>query len=90
MALVGSPARRSGLDRADADLWARRRLAGATYCSTPAQRPAVLVSPGGLGADPAILPVDLPVDGIVVLEQEECAGQRERLDGVLRERRCCL
>jgi hypothetical protein len=31
---------------------------------------------------------DLPVDRIVVLEQEERAGQRERIPGALRELRC--
>jgi hypothetical protein len=36
--------------------------------STLAQRLAMRVSPGGLGACLAILPVDLPVDWIVVLE----------------------
>jgi hypothetical protein len=59
------------------------------YGSTPAQLPAVRVSPGGLLVDPPFHPVDLPVDGIIVLEQEERAGQRERTASALRERRCC-
>jgi hypothetical protein len=84
-ALAGS----LGRDRADAHLWSLARLAGPTCCSTLAQRRAVRTSPGGLGDDPAILPVDLPVDWIVVLEQEEGAGQRKRTTGALRERRCC-
>ncbi len=35
-----------------------------------------------------LLLADLPVDWIVVLEQEERAGQRERIPGTLRELRC--
>jgi hypothetical protein len=35
-----------------------------------------------------VLVADLPVDWIVVLEQEERACQRERIPGALRELRC--
>jgi hypothetical protein len=63
-------------------------LAGSPHVSTPAQPRTVRVSPGGLGADlRAILPVDLPVDWIIVLEQEERAGQLERFASALHERR---
>jgi hypothetical protein len=33
-----------------------------------------------------LVPVDLPVDGIVVLEQEERAGEAERTERALSER----
>jgi hypothetical protein len=85
----GALERSRGGDRADAHLWPLARLAGPACYSTPAQRRAVRTSPEGLGDDPAILRVDLPVDWIVVLEQEDRAGQGKHTTGALRERRCC-
>jgi hypothetical protein len=91
-------------DGATAGLRRGRRLAPPPRCPPPAQRPkrgatrlrrgspvlpAVRVSPGGLVArDREFVLADLPVDWIVVLEQEERAGQRERPVGVLCELRC--
>jgi hypothetical protein len=47
------------------------------------------VSPAGLVADPFVpIPGDLPIDWIVVLEQEERTGQCQPSAGSLHERRC--
>jgi hypothetical protein len=38
-----------------------------------------------MGLTERLVPVDLPVDGVVVLEQEERAGETERIERAPRE-----
>jgi len=38
-----------------------------------------------VGLTRGLVPVDLPVDGVVVLEQEERAGETERIERTPRE-----
>jgi hypothetical protein len=78
-----------GPDRAEARLRRGRRLAPPPRFPPLAQRRAVRASPRGLVDRRCVLLLaDLPVDLIVVLEQEERAGQRERIPGALCECRC--
>jgi len=68
-------------DGRDARLRAGRRLALATRDSPPPQRRPVRMGRRG----PLVL-ADLPVDVVVVLEQQERAGQAEGTERALCER----
>jgi hypothetical protein len=73
--------RRHGSDGTEAGSWRGRWLARAALAWPPAQR-----RPMPVGAADVLVPVDLPVDVVVVLEQQERAGEPQRREGVLRER----
>ena len=75
----GSP-RRS--DRREAELRARSRLALPPANGSPAQRHSMRMR----RLTRWLVPVDLPVDGIVVLEREERAGEAQRIERAPGER----
>ena len=57
------------------------RLAWTSRCGLPAQRRSMRV-----GRWPELAPVDLPVDAVVVLEQQERAGQLQSTERALGKR----
>jgi hypothetical protein len=68
-----SPCGLSVWDGGEAGMFYRHIATWATCCGPPAQRRSVRVD-RRIG----LVPVDLPVDCVVVLEQEERAGQIQR------------
>jgi len=64
---------------------ARRRLTGPAGCRTFATRPPAQRRPVWMDLRNRLVPVDLPVDVVVVLEQEERAGQAQGAERALRE-----
>ncbi len=73
--------------RADADLW--RRCHGSapdTACARAQPHTMRVLVPLTRTSLAGLVPVDLPVDVVVVLEQKERAGQGERLQGAPRDR----
>jgi hypothetical protein len=71
---------RAPVHGAEAEQRGRARLPRATFDEPPAQRRPVRV-----GRPLGLVPVDLPVDLVVVLEQQERAGQPKRTEGAPRE-----
>ena len=69
-----------------------RRPHGArtTHSRRPCQLARVQCGPRRVSVTFVLLPVDLPVDTTVVLEQQERADQPSGGEGALRERRCPL
>ena len=63
----------------------RRRLTGPAGCRTFAIRPPAQPHPMRMDLPNRLVPVDLPVDVVVVLEQEERAGQAQGAERALRE-----
>ena len=68
-------------DRTEAERHGRLRLACTSRRQPPTQRRSV-----GMGLDLACTLVDLPVDGVVILERQERAGEIERGERAARER----
>jgi hypothetical protein len=70
------------VDRGHTDVWWRRRLARPSRNGTPAQRRSMRMR----CLTRWLVPVDLPVDGIVVLEREERAGEAQCIERAPGER----
>jgi hypothetical protein len=73
--------RRHGQDGAQADVRRRRRLSRPARCATPAQRRSMR-----MGRLKMLVLIDLPVDVVVVLEQQERAGQAKGIERPLGKR----
>ena len=69
-------------DRHKAEIGSRRRLARTPANRSPAQRHSMRM----WRLTSWLVPVDLPVDGVVVLEREERAGETQRIERAPGER----
>jgi hypothetical protein len=81
MGSAGHGSRRRG-DRGEAELQRRSRLARTPANKSPAQRHSMRMR----RLTEWLVPVDLPIDGIIVLEREERAGEAQGIERAPGER----